>query len=141
MSEANVERFVEGIEAFNRLSEDPAQLGSEDLRSFLEMMDPKVRFEPQQAAIEGGYSGREGVAAWLADLADVYGGGSLRFAEIRDLGDRVLALGTLRFSGTGSGIETEAPIAIVAAFRDGRITRLTDYGDKARALEAMELPE
>jgi ketosteroid isomerase-like protein len=60
-------------------------------------------------------------------------------ANIRDLENRVLALGTLHFTGRGSGIETEAPVAIVASFRNGLITDFTDYGDTDRAIEAVGL--
>jgi hypothetical protein len=42
--------------------------------------------------------------------------GHLHLANVRDLEDRVLALGTLRFTGRGSGIEIEAQVVIVASF-------------------------
>jgi hypothetical protein len=104
-------------------------------------MDPEVQFEPQQAALQGSYVGHEGVMQWLRDLAQHYEGGQLHFAEARDLEDRVLALGTLRFTGRGSGIETDAPIAIVASLRNGLMTDFKDYGDRDRALEAVGLSE
>ena len=37
----------------------------------------------------------------------------------------------------GSGIETEASVAIVARYRDGLITHFKDYGEKDQALEAI----
>jgi ketosteroid isomerase-like protein len=141
MSQENVDRFRGCTDAFNRLIEDPRSIQPEDLRRFLKTMDPEVRFEPQQSALQGGYSGWEGVAEWLADLAETYSAGQVEVAEIRDLGDRVLALGTLRFEGTGSGIQTEAPIAVVASFRDGLITGFKDYGDQAIAQEASRSSE
>lgn len=77
---------------------------------------------------------------WLADIAAHYApGGHIHFSKFRDLGDRVLGLGKLHFIGRGSGIETEAPVAIVAIFRNGLVTHLIDYGDEDRALEAAEL--
>ena len=136
MSPTNVDRFIEATDAFNRFSESPGTVSGEDLQAFLEIMDPEIRFEPQQAAVQGGYSGREGVTQWLTDLAETYSGGHLDYAEIRDLGGRVLALGTLQFVGRGSGIETESPIAVVADFRNGLITHFKDYGDSRKALEA-----
>jgi hypothetical protein len=63
------------------------------------------------------------------------------YGDIRDLGDRVLGLGTLRVTGTGSGIETEVPAGIVVTFRNGLITHLKDYGDQDQALEAAGLRE
>jgi hypothetical protein len=65
----------------------------------------------------------------------------VKVANIRDLEDRVLALGTLRFTGRGSRIETEVPLAVVASFRNGLMTEFMDYGDRDRALEAVGLSE
>jgi ketosteroid isomerase-like protein len=63
------------------------------------------------------------------------------FDDLRDVGNRVVALGTLRATGRGSGISFEVPLAMVATFRGGLITRLKDYGDKESALEAAALAE
>ena len=104
-------------------------------------MHPEIRFEPQQALLEGIYEGLDGVIRWLADVAEHYEGAHMHFTDVRDLGDRVLALGTLRVTGSGSGIEIEVPLAIVASFRDGLMSQLNDYGDKGRALEAAGLRE
>jgi ketosteroid isomerase-like protein len=141
MSRENVERFIAATEAFNRLCETPEEFNLEDLQGFLGIMDSAVQFEPQQAALEGGYVGHEGVIQWLADLAEHYAGGHMDLPDIRDLEDRVLALGTLRVAGRGSGIEAEVPMAVVASFRNGLITQFRDYGDKDQALEAAGLTE
>jgi ketosteroid isomerase-like protein len=60
---------------------------------------------------------------------------------VRDLGDRVLALGTTRLTGKGSGAETQLPFTVVATFKGARITHYTDFGDRDRALEAAGLSE
>jgi hypothetical protein len=73
MSEANVDRFIELVEVFNRLSEAGEEFNREPLRGFLGVMDPKIQFQPQQFALQGGYVGHEGVLQWLADLAEHYG--------------------------------------------------------------------
>jgi len=141
MSQSNVDRFFECTEAFNRFAQAPEALDPDDVDRWLGFYDPDVRFEPQQAALQGGYVGHDGVRQWLADLAEHYGSGHLHFADIRDLGDRVLALGTLRVTGRGSGIGIEVPAAIAASFREGLITHLKDYGDHDQALEAVGLSE
>jgi ketosteroid isomerase-like protein len=141
MSRENVDRFVECAEAFNRLAETTGAVHRDDVDGWLGFFDPDVLFEPQQAALQGSYMGRDGARQWLADLAEHYGPGHLSFADLRDLGDRVLALGTLRVTGRGSGIETEVPAAIAATFQDGLITHLKDYGDHDRGLEATGLSE
>ena len=60
---------------------------------------------------------------------------------VRDLGDRVLGLGTICATGKGSGVETELTFATVARFRDGLMTEYTDFGDVEKALEAAGLSE
>jgi ketosteroid isomerase-like protein len=141
MSRGNVDRFSECTEAFNRFARTPAALDRAAVGSWLGFYDPDVRFEPQQSALQGGYVGHEGLRQWLADLVEHYGSGRLDFADVRDLGDRVLALGTLRVTGRGSGIEIDVPAAIVATFRDGLITHIKDHGYHDQALEAVGLSE
>jgi ketosteroid isomerase-like protein len=140
MSRENVKRFSEVTEAFNRFAEAPEAFDQEDVNR-LGFYDPDVRFEPQQAALQGTYWGHEGVRQWLADAAEHYGPGHLHFADIRDLGDRVLALGSFRLTGRGSGIQTEVHAAIVRVFQDGLITHLEDYGEHDQALKAVGFSE
>jgi ketosteroid isomerase-like protein len=140
MSEENVARFIDAIDAFNRLGSGIENLDPEALGEWLGLMDPEIRFEPQQAALQGTYVGREGAMQWLADLAEHYEAGQVKYDEIHDLGDRVLGLGAIHIVGRGSSIETDVPAAILMTFRNGRITRLQDFGgDKARALDAAGL--
>jgi ketosteroid isomerase-like protein len=141
MSRENVDRLIEAMDAFNRIGGTPEAFDRRALRGLLGVMDPEIQFEPQQAALQGSYVGHEGVRQWLADLAEHYGAGHLECADIRDLGDRVLALGTLRVRGRGSGIEMEVPAAIVASFRNGLMTEFKDYGPRDRALVAVGLSE
>ena len=133
MSQENVDRFIEATEAFNR----------GDVRAGLRVMDPEVQFEPVQAALQGTYAGHEGVREWFADIAEHYVVGSphVCYTDIRDLGDRVLGIGMLRFTGKGSGINTEVPLAVLVRFRNGLITQMKDYGDRDKALEAAGLRE
>jgi ketosteroid isomerase-like protein len=137
MSQENVDRFVETTEAFNGFAAD----SDSDVSGLLRYMDPEIQFEPVQAMLEGRYVGLDGVRRWLADLGEHYQDGHLSYADIRDLGDLVLALGTLRVTGMGSAIRIEVPVAVVASFRDGLITHFKDYGDQGQALEAVGLRE
>ncbi len=137
MSQSNVDRFLDCTETFNRFAEAPEASDQDDVERWLGFYAPDVRFEPQQAALQGSYMGHDGVRQWLADLAEHYGPGHLHLADVRDLGDVVLALGTIRVTGRHSGIETEVPAAIAATFQDGLITHLKDYGDHRQALEAV----
>ena len=131
MSQENVDRFLEIIEAFNR----------GDVERWLESYHPDAVFEPQIAVLEGGYSGHDGLRRLFADLTETAEMREANYHDVRDLGDRVLALGTYHLIGEGSGIETEFPMAMVATFRDGLCTHLKDYGDRAEALKAAGLSE
>ena len=131
MSEENVEAFKRGAEAFNR----------RDLDAATEGLSPEVVFEPLAAAMEGDLSAPEGVRTFMAGLLDLFEVFELRYTDVRDLGDRVLALGTTRSVARGSGIEQEFTIAVVATYKDGLLTHWKDYGDKQQALEAAGLSE
>jgi ketosteroid isomerase-like protein len=134
MSQENVDRFLEGNEAFNR----------GDVERWVATYHPDAVFEPQVAALEGRYSGHDGLRRFFADVADtleMFEMFEFHYPDVRDLGDRVLALGTLRGTGKGSGIATEVPLAVVATFRDGLCTHLKDYGEWRQALEAAGLRE
>ena len=131
MSRENVDRFVKLIEAFNRL----------DTAGALGFMDPEIRFEHRLGALQGDYSGLDGVRSLFVDFAEHFETLQIHCPDVRDLGDRVLALGTVRATGKGSGAETELPFTVVASFRNGWITHFTDFGDKDQALEAAGLRE
>ena len=75
------------------------------------------------------------------DIAEHFDSLKVECPDVRDLGDRVLALGTSRLTGKGSGVETELPFTVVASFSGGRMTHFTDFGDRDQALEAAGLSE
>ena len=131
MSQENVDLFRAGIEAMNR----------RDIEGVFQGMDPAIRFEHRLAALQGSFVGLDGVRGWFADLTEHFATWRIDCEDIRDLGDRVLALGTIQTTGKGSGVETELPLAIVAEFRDGLVSDYIDYGDRAQALEAVGLSE
>ena len=126
-----MDRFVKATEAFNR----------GDVEAWLEPYDTEVVFEPQVAAVEGASVGHDGLTAFAATIGDFYDRFQVRFHDVRDLGERLLALGDASSIGRGSGVRMDQPLAIVATFRDGRIVHFKDYGNEAEALEAVELSE
>jgi ketosteroid isomerase-like protein len=131
MSQENVDQFMKSIEAFDRM----------DVPGVLRLLDPEIRFEHRLAALQGSYVGLEGVEGFLADVAEHFDALKVECPDVRDLGDRVLALGTTRITGKGSGVETELPFTVLARFRDGRMTHFTDFGDRDQALEAAGISE
>ena len=131
MSEENVDRLKESVEQFNR----------GDVPGILRMLDPEVRFEHRIAELQGDFTGIDAVEAWFADLAQHFEDWRIECEDFRDLGDRVLALGTLWAVGKVSRLETEVPYTVVAEFRNGLCTHFTDYGNREKALEAAGLSE
>src|SRR5262245_25626474 len=131
MSQENVDRFLEGVASFNR----------GDVERSLQLYHPDAVLEVRQAELEGEYSGHDGLRRFFAEFAEPLETFEVQYSDVRDLGDRVLALGTLRTIGSGSGIELEGPVAIVASYRDGLCTHLKDYGEWRQALEAAGLQE
>jgi len=131
MSQENVDRFVEGIEAFNR----------NDIESVLRGMDPRIKFEHRLAELQGKFVGVEAVRGWFEDLDQYFEPGRIDCSDVRDLDDRVLALGTVRAIGRESGVETVLPYTVVATFRNGLLTHFIDYADRDKALEAAGLAE
>jgi ketosteroid isomerase-like protein len=129
MSQANVDRFVKGIEAFNR-NDIPGLLRSWIPRSTTSTGSRHCRDV-----------GFDDVRGWFADLAEYFEKGQVQCPDVRDLGDRVLGLGTFRATGKESGVETELPFTVVARFKDGLVTHFIDYGDRDQALEAAGLRE
>ena len=135
MSQENIEAFKRSSEAFN----------SRDVEAALEELDPEVEWHPRMAKLVGGEAtvsrGHEGVREMLRDLEEAFDEIHGEFAEIRDLGDRLLAIGRLRNRGKGSGAEVESPVAYVVEFKNRKAIRVRTYLDPKEALEAAGLQE
>src|SRR5918995_6640504 len=131
MSRENVDVIRAVIEAMNR----------DDGGGAVQRMHPEIRFDHRLGALQGNVVGHDGVRALFADFAGHFDSWRIYCEDIRDLGDRVLALGTVQATGKESGAETELPFAVVARIKDGLVTDYTDYGDREQALEAAGLRE
>ena len=66
---------------------------------------------------------------------------SRRASEVRDLGERVVAIGHLRARGKESGAITESALAWIVEFKSGKVIRVREYLDPKEALEAAGLSE
>ena len=131
MSQESVDRFRGSMEAFNR----------GDVEGWLQDYHPDVVVALQDVELEGEYSGHDGLRRFFASFAESFEMFEVHYSDVRDLGDQVLGLGTLRTTGRGSGIRNEGPVAILASYRDGLCTHLKDYGEWGHALEAAGLSE
>ena len=99
MSQENVESMREAIEAMNR----------RDIEGVLRLWIQGPVSAPARS-VEGNFVGIDGVRGWFADLVETFDAWQIHCPDIRDLGDRVLALGTIKATGAESGVETELPL-------------------------------
>jgi ketosteroid isomerase-like protein len=130
MSRENVEVVQRLIDAFGR----------DDLQGALACLDPDVDWITQPSVNEGTYQGHEGFARFVTDVRDTSDTFELRF-DLRDLGEHVLASGTISMRGIGSGIEIEIPVGGIFSLREDRVVRWQDFGSEEKALEAAGLSE
>ena len=135
MSQENVETFNRAVDAFDR----------QDFEAMLEELDAAVEWYDAVPMMLGGkatvYRGHEGVRDLWRDLDDVFAERRVEFAEIREVGDRVLATGRLHARGKGSGVEAESPYCVVCGFEKDKVIRVQTYLNADEALEAAGLRE
>ncbi len=92
-----------------------------------------------QRGTEGAFVGHEGMRHFIADTEEMFEVFQASYTDVRDRGDHVLAIGSIRMRAKVSGIETDVPTAVIAEFRDGLLWRFKDYGDERSALRAEGL--
>ncbi len=135
MSQENLNAFNRAVEATNR----------GDVEAMLRDMDPAVEFHAFLEELLGGegmvYTGHAGVRKFFRDFNDSFDQLHWEYSDIRDLGDRILAIGTFRARGRGSGAEAEVPIGLLVDFKDGVATRVWSTQDPNEVLEAAGLSE
>jgi ketosteroid isomerase-like protein len=131
VSQDNLDLIKRAFDAFGR----------QDVEAFVDCMDPEVEFEPHLAMVEGRYHGHDGIRQFMADGSEAIELLRTDLDETRDLGNRVLALGTFHIRGRESGAGDATPFALLGTIRDGRFVHLKDYGDQAEGRRAAGLAE
>jgi ketosteroid isomerase-like protein len=131
MSRENVESFKRIIDASNR----------RDVEAMLAELDPEFEYHAVLPMLggEAEYRGHEGMRAFVREVWDALDGTHFDFPDIRDAGDRLVAIGHFRARGRASGVATETPFAYVGEFRDGKAVRVRGYLDAKGALRAAGL--
>jgi ketosteroid isomerase-like protein len=78
---------------------------------------------------------------WLAEWTEGFENWSLDVEDVFDAGDQVVTFVRQRGKARHGGPEVDMPFAQVWTFRDGLVTRMEMYSDRAEALEAAGLRE
>jgi hypothetical protein len=111
------------LEAWNR----------QDIDSFVEAFHPECVIHAQLALTAEPYRGHEGVRRWHREGTESFGGFVVHWHELRPVGERVLALGTLELRGAASGIEITPDVGHVATYEGDLIKTLRVFVSHAEA--------
>ena len=138
MSRENVEVVRQVLSG---LSRDAAQ--ERTVESFVERLSPDLEFVEDPRFPEGRtYHGREEYLRYARDFVAQFEQFTLTVEDLRPIPDgRVLVSLRLRGRGKGSKAEFEARSGWVYTVRDGVVTHIRAYMDRADALEAVGLRE
>ena len=89
-----------------------------------------------------GFRGREALLRGATDFLETVDDWRIEPEEIVDAGDgQVFAVQRVSARGKGSGVPFEQLIFTALTLRDGKITHIHDYTERAEALEAAGLSE
>lgn len=128
MSQANVELMRMLFERWN----------AGDHLAPLEHLDPEAELESPLSSVAGEpYRGVAGFNQWMHDLDDQFAEWRLTIDAARDLGNTVLAVGSIHLRGRASGIAFDQPAAWLADFgADHRFKRVRIFVDIDAAFAA-----
>ena len=116
-------------------------LSSGDIEAFLQHVDEDVVWIAARSAVEGAYRGHDGLRKFFADNDENFEVFEPDFRDVRDLGDRILWIGTVHIRARGSTVETDIPVAGIFTFRRGKLVRWEDFRERHIALDAVGLSE
>jgi ketosteroid isomerase-like protein len=132
MSQEYVETYRRAVDAANR----------RDLDALLDEFDSDVEWHPALVGLGAEvYRGEAGVREMFRDVDENLASAVAEVFEVRDLGERVLALGRLRARGHESGAQAEVSFNQLVDFKHGKVIRLRTFLDRQEALQAAGLKE
>jgi ketosteroid isomerase-like protein len=106
-----------------------------------DLIAPEIEFVSPLTSLRGRpYRGYDDARQWLRDVNEQFDEWEYTLDDIKEVGDRVLALGQVHLKGRGSGVTLDQEGAWLLDFApDGRISRMQVFTDRAAALEAAEI--
>ena len=118
-----------------------AALSKRDWDAFSAELDPEVEYTPveEQVVYRGPEAATQYAERWLEAWETFLG----EVEEVESAPAEDLAFIALRFQGRGkgSGVEIDDRLFWVYELRGGRLYRISEYSDRAEALEAAGLSE
>src|SRR6476659_867242 len=121
MSQENVETFKRGVDAWNR----------DDSDTWIELYDPNVEWFALMEVYRGLAGARQAWESFKGDMEL-----EVRFDDVRDLGESVLALGELTGIGHKTRLSFARELAQLVTYRGGKAVSVHDFASHAEALEA-----
>jgi ketosteroid isomerase-like protein len=133
MSQENVELVRRSIDAFSR----------GDLEGVLDGLSPEFEFEPSGRFMDTQqvYRGRGGWVEFWERFRAAWGDVRVSIDRMEDLDHRVLTLGNLLGTGSGSGVEVRAEAAWLHTVKGGLIVHIRSFSTWGEALKAVGLSE
>jgi ketosteroid isomerase-like protein len=132
MSGANAEAVGRYFEALRRVDFDAA----------VAEWQPECEWFPDTPGLieDASYRGHAGLRRYFAMIAEIFDGVRVDLTELREIGDRVVALGSITVHSRASGVALDEQLGIVFEMQGGKIARARSYRDRARALMAADDP-
>jgi ketosteroid isomerase-like protein len=103
-----------------------------------EIFHPDVVLNPID---EGPFRGRDAMRDDIQRWASVFEELRVTVEEIIDAGDQVVVVAHHKGRGRRSGVEVGTRFYEVYTLREGKISRVDEFSERAEALEAAGLPE
>ena len=111
-----------------------------DLDALGELLAPDCEIVPLRAAVDNTvFRGPHALTEWWAAQDEAWEGMSWAMESTREGPDWVLSIGRLRARGQGSGVPLDVQAAGIIRFRDGLITSIRVYTNRADALADLGL--
>jgi ketosteroid isomerase-like protein len=133
MSQENVEAVRVSFDLYNRRDLATIQSGVTEDAELFTFTEGRAEGRP--------FVGPVGVREWLESDAEAWEQITVEADDLRDLGNRVLAIGRIKGRGRGSGLELDSPGAWIFEFRGRQVSYMRGYLDLAEAFEAAGLSE
>jgi catechol 2,3-dioxygenase len=122
---------LESLESVYRRTLDAFNRG--DREAFVAIWDEQCEYRPGlEADLEGSgaiFRGHDGIRLWWNTIHADFSEMGTRIEEVHDLGDRLFGVIVFNAKGSASGVETEARVAQLATYRDGRLLMARDFFD------------